>query len=160
MVAIVLCLARAAGIFLLWVLGPDVGGREHTALSSFLERMKSVKNTMQLCLRKAESSGVLLVLAVGLIMTNSIVVSAQSADAGFGPTNPFYAASALPFQVPPFDKIVPTTENVAAEIWRRLEPHLRGAERRLHSIRLYETPDLFVDYFGDERRSSEAPCSA
>ena len=105
MVAIVLCLARAAGIFLLWVLGPDVGGREHTALSSFLERMKSVKNTMQLCLRKAESSGVLLVLAVGLIMTNSIVVSAQSADAGFGPANPFYAASALPFQVPPFDKI-------------------------------------------------------
>jgi hypothetical protein len=37
---------------------------------------------------------------------------------------------------------------------------LRGAAQRLHSIRLYETPDLFVDYFGDERRSSEAPCSA
>ena len=59
----------------------------------------------------------------------------------------------LNFEAPPFDRIVPTTENIAREIWRRLEPHLRGAPR-LHAIRLYETPDLFVDYFGDE------PCSA
>ena len=38
-------------------------------------------------------------------MTSSSVVSAQSADAGFGPANPFYKPSALPFQAPPFDKI-------------------------------------------------------
>jgi 6-pyruvoyltetrahydropterin/6-carboxytetrahydropterin synthase len=65
----------------------------------------------------------------------------------------------LNYEAPPFDHIVPTAENIAREIWRRLEPHLRGVNpgqtsRRLHSIRLYETPDLFVDYFGEQ------PCSA
>ncbi len=28
----------------------------------------------------------------------------------------------LNYEVPPFDKVVPTTENLAVEIWRRLEP--------------------------------------
>ena len=60
----------------------------------------------------------------------------------------------LNYEVPPFDRVVPTTENIAGDIWRRLEPHLNAATRRLHSVRVYETPDLFVDYFG------EAPCSA
>lgn len=60
----------------------------------------------------------------------------------------------LNYEAPPFDRVVPTAENIAREIWRRVEPHLRGPTRRLHSIRLYETPDLFVDYFGAE------PCSA
>jgi 6-pyruvoyltetrahydropterin/6-carboxytetrahydropterin synthase len=66
----------------------------------------------------------------------------------------------LNYEAPPFDQVTPTTENIAREIWRRLEPPLRGAARHLHSIRLYETPDLFVDYFGDEQVSREAPCSA
>ena len=60
----------------------------------------------------------------------------------------------LNYEAAPFDCVVPTTENIAREIWRRLEPHLRGERGRLHSVRLYETPDLFVDYFGDQ------PCSA
>jgi 6-pyruvoyltetrahydropterin/6-carboxytetrahydropterin synthase len=60
----------------------------------------------------------------------------------------------LNYEAPPFDRIVPTAENLAREIWRRLEPHLRGGRGRLHSVRLYETPDLFVDYFGEQ------PCSA
>jgi peptidyl-dipeptidase Dcp len=60
---------------------------------------------MQLCFRQAVFSGVQMVLAAGVIMTSSSVVLAQSADAGFGPANPFYAPSALPFQAPPFDKI-------------------------------------------------------
>jgi 6-pyruvoyltetrahydropterin/6-carboxytetrahydropterin synthase len=59
----------------------------------------------------------------------------------------------LNHEVPPFDRIVPTAENLARDIWRRLEPHFSGLAR-LHSVRLYETSDLFVDYFG------EAPCSA
>ena len=59
----------------------------------------------------------------------------------------------LNYEVPPFDRIVPTTENIARDIWNRLEPRLRTADRRLHGIRVYETSDLFVDYFGDE------PCS-
>src|SRR6266852_7289500 len=32
----------------------------------------------------------------------------------------------LNYEVPPFDKIVPTAENVAAEIWKRLEPQRKG----------------------------------
>ena len=54
-------------------------------------------------------------------------------------------------EVPPFDHIIPTTENVAIEVWRRLQPHLNTDSTRLHSIRLYETEDLFVDYVGDEK---------
>jgi 6-pyruvoyltetrahydropterin/6-carboxytetrahydropterin synthase len=52
-------------------------------------------------------------------------------------------------EVPPFDKIVPTTENVAAEIWRRLNPRLTRGGVRLANVRLFETNDLYVDYGGD-----------
>jgi 6-pyruvoyltetrahydropterin/6-carboxytetrahydropterin synthase len=60
----------------------------------------------------------------------------------------------LNYEVPPFDRVAPTTENIARDIWQRLEPHLSNESRRLHSVRVYETADLYVDYFGDE------PCSA
>jgi peptidyl-dipeptidase Dcp len=60
---------------------------------------------MQLCGTTTVVSGVRMVLAAGVIMMSSSVVEAQSADARFGPGNPFYAPSALPFQAPPFDKI-------------------------------------------------------
>jgi 6-pyruvoyltetrahydropterin/6-carboxytetrahydropterin synthase len=60
----------------------------------------------------------------------------------------------LNYEVPPFDRVIPTAENVALDIWRRLQPHLSGENRRLHRVRVYETRDLFVDYFGD------SPCSA
>lgn len=55
----------------------------------------------------------------------------------------------LNYEAPPFDRVVPTAENLAREIWRRLEPELSNGTHRLHTIRVYETPDLFVDYFGD-----------
>ncbi len=55
----------------------------------------------------------------------------------------------LNYEVPPFDKIVPTVENVAAEIWDRLSPHFNGGGARLRNIRLYETEDLYVDYAGE-----------
>lgn len=55
----------------------------------------------------------------------------------------------LNYEVPPFDKIVPTAENVATEIWRRLEPHFTAGQTRLNNIRLYETEDLYVDYAGE-----------
>ena len=60
----------------------------------------------------------------------------------------------LNYEVPPFDRVVPTPENIARDIWRRLDPLLCNETRRLHSIRVYETPDLFVDYFGDETCSA------
>lgn len=56
----------------------------------------------------------------------------------------------LNHEVPPFDRVVPTAENLAADIWRRLAPSIQRGKRHLHGIRLYETPDLFVDYFGEE----------
>ncbi len=37
--------------------------------------------------------------------TNTNAIAAQTADVGFGPENPLYAASTLPFQAPPFDRI-------------------------------------------------------
>lgn len=50
-------------------------------------------------------------------------------------------------EVPEFAKAIPTTENLAISIWQRLKPKLKLAE--LHRIRVYETPDLFVDYYGE-----------
>jgi 6-pyruvoyltetrahydropterin/6-carboxytetrahydropterin synthase len=50
-------------------------------------------------------------------------------------------------EVPEFAQAIPTTENLAISIWDRLKAKLRVAE--LHRIRVYETPDLFVDYYGE-----------
>jgi len=41
-------------------------------------------------------------LLMGMLITNEVAIAAP---AEFGPSNPFYAASTLPFQAPPFDKI-------------------------------------------------------
>jgi 6-pyruvoyltetrahydropterin/6-carboxytetrahydropterin synthase len=49
-------------------------------------------------------------------------------------------------EVPPFDRVVPTTENLAAEIWNRLEGRIRRLNVRLYNVRVYETADLYVDY--------------
>jgi 6-pyruvoyltetrahydropterin/6-carboxytetrahydropterin synthase len=57
----------------------------------------------------------------------------------------------LNHEVPPFDKVVPTAENVAAEIWKRLQPSFEGSRARLQNVRLYETEDLYVDYGGGSR---------
>jgi len=57
----------------------------------------------------------------------------------------------LNHEVPPFDAIVPTPENIAREIWRRLEPRFAGGPARLANVRLYETDDLFVDFSGEAR---------
>src|SRR5258708_5994722 len=52
-------------------------------------------------------------------------------------------------EVPPFDRVVPTTENLATEIWGRLDPRIGRGNLRLRNVRLYETSDLFVDYGGE-----------
>lgn len=56
----------------------------------------------------------------------------------------------LNHEVPPFDRVIPTSENLAKEIWRRLCPHMNFENARLRSVRLYETPDHFVDYEGGD----------
>ncbi len=41
-----------------------------------------------------------------------------------------------------------STEIVAIEIWNQLQPHL-PQKVLLHCIRLYETPRIYVEYFGN-----------
>jgi len=52
-------------------------------------------------------------------------------------------------EVPEFSIRIPTTENLAIAIWQRLESRLQQ-QARLHRVRVYETPDLFVDFYGEE----------
>ena len=54
----------------------------------------------------------------------------------------------LNLEVPEFRDRIPTTENLAIAIWQRLQPKLSVA--RLHRVRVYEMPDLFVDFYGEE----------
>ena len=53
----------------------------------------------------------------------------------------------LNLEVPEFRSALPTTENIAVAIWRRLEGKVLGA--RLRRVRVYEMPDLFADYLGE-----------
>jgi 6-pyruvoyltetrahydropterin/6-carboxytetrahydropterin synthase len=50
-------------------------------------------------------------------------------------------------EVPEFARQIPTSENIAIAIWNRLTPKLKLAQ--LHRVRLYETQDLFVDFYGE-----------
>lgn len=52
----------------------------------------------------------------------------------------------LNHEVKPFDSVVPTTENLAREIWRRLKPRFQNEKAMLDSIRVFETEDLWVEY--------------
>ena len=56
----------------------------------------------------------------------------------------------LNFEVEPFRHVIPTTENVAREIWRRLDARLETSGSRLAKVRLFETADLYVDIFREE----------
>jgi len=40
-----------------------------------------------------------------------------------------------------------SSENLVIEIWNQLQPHLPPGVR-LHCIKLYETPRIYVEYFG------------
>ncbi len=41
----------------------------------------------------------------------------------------------------------PTTENLAILFWQQLAPHIKGCE--LHCIKLCETENIFVEYYGE-----------
>ena len=49
-------------------------------------------------------------------------------------------------EVPELKGTIPTTENLAAVIWNWLEPKI--TQGKLHRVRLYLDPDLFVDCYG------------
>jgi 6-pyruvoyltetrahydropterin/6-carboxytetrahydropterin synthase len=54
----------------------------------------------------------------------------------------------LNLEVPEFAEAMPTTENIAIAVWKRLDGKVRGA--KLHRVRVYEMPDLFADYYGEQ----------
>jgi peptidyl-dipeptidase Dcp len=54
---------------------------------------------------KIKLSRLFSLIAAGAMILCSVALPAQTAQMNFGPDNPFYAASTLPFQAPPFDKI-------------------------------------------------------
>lgn len=54
----------------------------------------------------------------------------------------------LNLDVPFMDGKMCSTENLAIGIWQQLEPHLPSGIA-LHCIKLYETPRIFVEYFGN-----------
>jgi len=41
-----------------------------------------------------------------------------------------------------------STENLVVAIWQQLEPHI-PASVKLHCLKLYETPRIFVEYYGN-----------
>lgn len=45
--------------------------------------------------------------------------------------------------------VMPSTENVAIAIWKQLQPHIEAMNCKLHCIKLYETENNYVEYFGD-----------
>ena len=44
-------------------------------------------------------------------------------------------------------EIQPTTENLVILIWKQLSPHIKGCH--LHSVKLYETENIYAEYFGE-----------
>ncbi|SFS09870.1 6-pyruvoyltetrahydropterin/6-carboxytetrahydropterin synthase [Granulicella pectinivorans] len=55
----------------------------------------------------------------------------------------------LNYEVPEFASTVPTTENIAIAIWRRLDGKIPHST--LHRVRVYEMPDLFADFYGESK---------
>ena len=56
----------------------------------------------------------------------------------------------LNYQVAELKDQIPTCENIAKVIWDLLEPRI--TKGKLDRVRLYESPDLFVDYTRDGMR--------
>ncbi len=59
----------------------------------------------------------------------------------------------LNHEVPEFAHTIPTTENIAVAIWRRLEGKIPNA--KLHRVRVYEMNDLFADFYGEGLEAAE-----
>jgi 6-pyruvoyltetrahydropterin/6-carboxytetrahydropterin synthase len=53
----------------------------------------------------------------------------------------------LNYEVAELKGKIPTCENIAIAIWDLLAPKIK--QGRLHRVRLYESPDLFVDCIGN-----------
>jgi 6-pyruvoyltetrahydropterin/6-carboxytetrahydropterin synthase len=51
--------------------------------------------------------------------------------------------------VPPFNEINPSSENIAATVYRELKPKLAGEPVTISSIEVWETPQSWVTYRPD-----------
>jgi 6-pyruvoyltetrahydropterin/6-carboxytetrahydropterin synthase len=60
----------------------------------------------------------------------------------------------LNYEVPELVGQIPTCENIAAVIWRLIEPKI--TKGKLDRVRLYESSDLFADCTAD-RNGAGAP---
>lgn len=56
----------------------------------------------------------------------------------------------LNLEVPPFDRLNPTVENIAVTIWHWLVDEF-ATPLRLARVRVYETPKTWADYSGNDR---------
>ncbi len=45
--------------------------------------------------------------------------------------------------------LMPSTENVAIAIWKELLPYVNKLNCKLHCVKLYETENNYVEYFGE-----------
>jgi 6-pyruvoyltetrahydropterin/6-carboxytetrahydropterin synthase len=52
--------------------------------------------------------------------------------------------------VPPFDKINPTSENIASTVYSELKAVLRGSRVSLSSVQVWESPRSCATYFLEE----------
>ena len=53
----------------------------------------------------------------------------------------------LNLEIPDFKSVIPTAENIAIAAWHRLDGKIPGS--KLYRVRIYETPDLFADFYGE-----------
>ena len=58
----------------------------------------------------------------------------------------------LNLEVPEFaaGKLIPTTENIAIASWNRLAPAIAAGGAKLTCVRIYETPEIFAEYRGEQ----------
>ena len=52
-----------------------------------------------------------------------------------------------------FNGILPTTENLTLKIWEHLEGAIAAAGFTLYCVRLYETENIYADYYGPAGRN-------
>lgn len=45
--------------------------------------------------------------------------------------------------------VLPTTENLVYYIWQHLQPYIKSENCQLHCVKLYETPTIYAEYYGE-----------
>ncbi len=79
--------------------------------------------------------------AAGALSVGTLAAQAPSARPAFGPSNPFYAPSTLPFQAPPFDKIKDTDYQPA------LDAGIAQQQQEIDAIADNPAPPTFANTF-------------